>query len=151
MAIAKSTQEYVRQLLAYILLLLFLKFPKVRKYQWKLGNYYIWLELKVIFCHACKAYCTSYISWYPMYRKWHLLEKAELNIYFPNYCLAKLPDKMHYPQDYPILLKQRQILSSSVQWKVGLFWLSFFSKMPFDKKCLWWPHKLSPRNVPGDF
>lgn len=47
-----------------------------------------------------------------MYIKWHLLEKAELNIYFPNYFPGKLPGKLHYPQDYPKLLEQRKILFS---------------------------------------
>lgn len=78
-----------------------------------------------------------------MYRKWHLLEKAELNIYFPNYFPAKLPDKLHYPQDYPKLLKQRKILFSSVWYKAWLVLVIVFSKMRFGKKWLWRLHKIS--------
>lgn len=103
----------------------------------------MWLELKAIFCHHCKEYCASYMSWYPMYRKWHLLEKAELNIYFPNYLPAKFPGKLHYPRDYPKLLKQRKILFSSVWCKACAALVILFSKMPFGEKWLWGPLILS--------
>ena len=125
------------------MLSLFFKLPNTRKYQWKLKHCYIWLELKVIFCHHCKEYCASYISWYPMYRKWHLLEKAELNIYFPNYFPAKLPDKLHCPQDYPKVWEQRKILFSSIWYRVWVVLGIIFRTCPLGKKWLWGSHKIS--------
>lgn len=103
----------------------------------------MWLEPKVIFWHHCKEYSASYISWYPMYRKWHLLEKAEVNIYFPNYFPGKLPGKLHYPRDYPKLLEQRKVLFSLVWHKGWLVLVIILSKMPFGEKWLWGPHKWS--------
>lgn len=78
-----------------------------------------------------------------MYRKWHLLEKAELNIYFPNSFPGKLPGKLHYPQDYPKLLEQRKILFSLVWYKGWLILAIILSKGPSGKKWLWGLYKWS--------
>lgn len=68
-----------------------------------------------------------------MYRKWHLLEKAELNIYFPNDFPVKLPGKLNYSQDYSKLLKQKTLFSS-VWCKAWPTLVIIFSKMSFEKK-----------------
>lgn len=78
-----------------------------------------------------------------MYRKWHLLEKAELNIYFPNSFSGKLPGKLYYPQDYSKLLEQRKILLSLVWYKGWLVLAIILSKMPSGRKWLWGLHKWS--------
>lgn len=68
-----------------------------------------------------------------MYRKWHLLEKAELNIYFPNYFPAKLPDKLHCPQDYPKFESKERFYLGQYSVKSGLFWVSFFKDALWEK------------------